>query len=206
MLTYPSCKIHFTNYICIDLPSENDEFIYPVLDILNYGIEDYKKGWGKFADNLYYPYNYDVERVACKIVNMKNLYSSQNGFTTYRVEGVGKDNILIGDEIARDPISAPITELKFNESKRDLKTAQAEKFDGSTKRTVYIELLAVGAFSLVVGGVTIYISRDILTSALMMAGVIIIGGITIVILNWDDINNKLRPIRQTAGLIQYTVT
>jgi len=199
-------NVHFTNYNCIDLPSENDEFIYPVLDILNYGVENYKKGWGKFADNLYYPYNYDVERVACKIVNMKNLYSSQNEFTTYKVEGVGKDNILIGDEVARDPISAPITELKFNESKRDLKTAQAEKFDGSTKRTVYIELLAVGAFSLVVGGVTIYISRDILTSALMMAGVIIIGGITIVILNWDDINNKLRPIRQTAGLIQYTVT
>lgn len=195
--------VNFTNYDCTDFPNENDEFLYPVLNILNYGIEDYKKGWGKFADNLYYPYNYDVERVACKIVNMKNLYSSQNGFTTYRVEGVGKDNLLFGDEVARDPISAPITELKFNESKRDLKTAQAEKFDGSTRRTVYIELLAVGAFSLVVGGVTIYISRDILTTALMMAGVIIIGGITIVIINWNDISNKLRPIRQTAGLIQY---
>ena len=198
-------NVHFTNYNCIDLPSENDEFIYPVLDLLTYGIEDYKKGWGKFADNLYYPYNYDVERVACKIVNMKNLYSPQNGFTTYKVEGIGKDNLLFGDEVARDPISAPITDLKFNESKRDLRTAQNAKFDGSTKRTVYIELLAVGAFSLVVGGVTIYISRDVLTTALMMAGVIVIGGISIVILNWNDISKKIKPIRETAGLVKYVL-
>lgn len=198
-------NVHFTNYNVTDLPNENDDFIYPVLDLLTYGIEDYKKGWGKFADNLYYPYNYDVERVACKIVNTRNLYSPENGFTTYKVKGVGKDNLLFGDEVAQDPISAPITKLRFNESKRDLRTAQNAKFDGSTKRTVYIELLAVGAFSLIVGGVTIYISRDVLTTALMMAGVIVIGGISIVILNWNDISKKIKPIRETAGLVKYVL-
>ena len=90
--------------------------------------------------------------------------------------------------------------MHFSETSTTLLIARERKIEKKTKnyismsQTVKIELATIGAFTLVIGGITVYVTKaDFLTTLFMMSGTLIIGSIVIIVTNWDNIKKRLNP-------------
>lgn len=198
---------YFTNFDCSDLPSKLDKYLYPILDISREGHNEFKAGWGKFIDNKYYPFNYDVNRTLGLVQDTSNIYSKSNEWNTYQVEGNTPDFFVFGDQVALDPITKKPDDNLFKASSAPLEELQERTKSKITNTLITLEELAVIAAALFTGAISFYVTGN-LTISLSGAGIIlIVGSLGVIAFNYDELfGNVIKSTIPTSVSIAYKLT